>query len=74
MLYKIIWKLKALKQASDLPGKERKRISEAVESLADKSKWRNVKPLVNHVYDFRLRVGNYRVLFNCEKELKILKI
>lgn len=25
-------------------------------------------------YDYRLRVGRYRVLFNCEEEIKIIRI
>ena len=34
--YKIIWKIKALKQAATLPEKERTRISDTVETLSDK--------------------------------------
>jgi len=34
----------------------------------------NVKMLTNHNYDYRLRVGNYRVLFDWDTEIKIISI
>lgn len=34
--------------------------------LIDLSRARNVKALTGHAYGFRLRVGNYRVLFDVE--------
>ena len=40
----------------------------------NKADWNQVKQLVNHKYDYRMRVGRYRVLFNCENEVKIIRI
>jgi len=74
MDYDIIWKSKAIKQARKLPEADRKNVYGTVDKLKIKAKWANVKALTNHQYDFRLRVGNYRVLFNCEEEIKILEI
>nr|WP_218966867.1 hypothetical protein [Snodgrassella alvi] len=34
----------------------------------------NVKKLNNHQYDYRLRVGNYRVLFNYDGDISIVSI
>ena len=34
----------------------------------------NVKPLVNHEYTHRLRVGNWRILFNAFEEVSIVSI
>ena len=34
----------------------------------------NVKKLSNHLYDYRLRVGNYRVLFNYDGDISIVSI
>jgi mRNA-degrading endonuclease RelE of RelBE toxin-antitoxin system len=36
--------------------------------------WHNVKRLINHKYDYRLKVGNYRVVFDFEKKAKIISI
>lgn len=34
----------------------------------------NVKALVNHDYSYRLRVGNYRVFFEFDGDVKIVWI
>lgn len=34
----------------------------------------NVKKLVNHQYDYRLRVGNYRVMFNFDGIIHVVSI
>ena len=34
----------------------------------------NIKKLTNHQYDYRLRVGNYRVLFNVHECIEIISI
>jgi len=33
-----------------------------------------VKKLVNHEYQYRLRIGDYRVLFDWDGEIKIVEI
>jgi mRNA interferase RelE/StbE len=73
-MFEIIWKSKALKQALKLPLMDRKRVSQAVSRLKDKEGWVNVKHLAKHKYDYRMRVGRYRILFNCEETIKIIKI
>ena len=35
---------------------------------------RNVKALMNHEYSYRLRVGNYRVFFEFDGAVRIVKI
>jgi mRNA-degrading endonuclease RelE of RelBE toxin-antitoxin system len=75
MNHKIEWKTKAVKQLLKIPQQDAKRIKDAVSSLEkDESEWRNVKKLVHHQYSHRLRIGNYRVLFNSGEELVILVI
>ncbi len=72
MLYNVTIKNKALKQAVKIPMNNRVRIFEGIKNLKDSETWGDVKRLVNHIYDYRLRVGNYRVLFNLtEKSLDI---
>lgn len=34
----------------------------------------NIKVLVNHKYDYRLRIGQYRVLFTWDDEIQIVQI
>jgi len=60
----IEWKRKAVKQLLKLDKKVQPSITSAVDALADYQNARNVKPLSNHQYDYRLRVGQYRVLFD----------
>nr|WP_278976359.1 type II toxin-antitoxin system RelE/ParE family toxin [Oligella urethralis] len=53
---------------------DRKRISDAVDLLADFENAVNVKRLVNHQYGYRLRVGRYRVLFDVQTQIKIVDV
>ena len=36
--------------------------------------WSNVKKLTNHAYQYRLRVGQYRVFFDVDSDVKIVAI
>jgi mRNA interferase RelE/StbE len=65
---KIEWNKRAYRQLKRLPKKTRTAVINAVEKLPDPDGWRNVKSLKNHEYDYRLRVGQYRVLFDLEEE------
>ena len=64
MKYNVTIKNRALKQAMKIPMENRVRIFAGIQNLRDSDTWGDVKRLVNHIYDYRLRVGNYRVLFN----------
>lgn len=46
----------------------------AVQALAHMPYVINVKALVQHRCEYRLRVGNYRVLFDWKREVKIIEI
>ncbi|MCG8336476.1 MAG: type II toxin-antitoxin system RelE/ParE family toxin [Proteobacteria bacterium] len=71
----IKWNRKALKQLMKLQLKTRKVIIAAVEKLPTSDGWRNVKQLTDHNYQYRLRVGRYRVFFDLEmSELRIYLI
>jgi len=73
-MYQILWEKKALKQLSRIPVDDRKSINESVKNLSNWPDCRNVKILMNHEYQYRLRVGRYRVFFDLENILKILRI
>ena len=63
----IQWKPKALKQLRKIPMQDSMAIRHSVNTeLIDLSRARNVKALTGHAYGYRLRVGNYRVLFDIE--------
>lgn len=64
---RIEWQPKALKQLRKIDAQHSFAIRQGVSAeLVDLSVARNVKALVNHLYGYRLRVGNYRVFFNFE--------
>jgi len=70
----IRWAPKALKQARKLDKPTRTTITEAVETLKGMPDTRNVKALTKHRYGYRLRVGNYRVLFDWDGEIRIVEV
>lgn len=59
----IEWSKKAKKQIQKIPANYKIAIIEAAEGLATFPNTENVKKLKNHQYDYRLRVGRYRVFF-----------
>jgi mRNA-degrading endonuclease RelE of RelBE toxin-antitoxin system len=71
---KVRWSKRAKRQLARIPMKYRIAITDATRSLANFPDCRNVKPLKNHIYDFRLRVGRYRVFFDHDSEIKIIAI
>ncbi|OFS84051.1 cytotoxic translational repressor of toxin-antitoxin stability system [Oligella sp. HMSC05A10] len=73
-MYDINWSNRAKKQLRKIDITDRKRISDAVDLLADCENAVNVKRLVNHQYGYRLRVGRYRVLFDVQTQIKIVDV
>lgn len=65
MNYKISFKPKALKDLQDVDKRDRARIVEKVEAMQNDLAG-DVKKLTNLTPEYRLRVGNYRVLFEIE--------
>ncbi len=55
-------KPKAIKDLENLPKNMKVSILEKI-CLASEGNTSNIKKLINHKYQYRLRVGNYRVLF-----------
>jgi mRNA interferase RelE/StbE len=65
MNYQITFKPRALKDLARLPGGDRRRTVARIEGLRDTLAG-DVKKLTNFTPEYRLRVGNYRVLFEIE--------
>ncbi len=66
----IKWRKKALRQLRKIKDAQtRSTIKDAAGALAAFLDCRNVKRLVNHQHDYRLRVGSWRVFFNEAMEI-----
>jgi mRNA interferase RelE/StbE len=70
----INWTPKAAKQLRKLDKQMQGPIRDAVTKLETMPNSQNVKALTNHSSAYRLRVGNYRVLFDWDGEIKIVEI
>lgn len=71
----VIWQLKALKQLKKIGDRfVQERILAATRGLSAFPACPNIKPLVNHEYTHRMRVGNWRVLFNAFEEVSIEEV
>lgn len=68
----IEYSTKVLRQLRKLP--EAAHIRDKINTLAHMPDCANVKKLVNHEYQYRLRVGNYRVFFNFDGAIQIVSI
>lgn len=71
----IFWQPKALRQLRKIESRANAQIREAVTTeLVNLSAARQVKALTNHPYDYRLRVGSYRVFFNFDGAVHIVSV
>jgi mRNA interferase RelE/StbE len=70
----INWTQKAVKQLRKLDRQQQIAIRDGVGTLTAMPECQNVKALTNHQYGYRLRVGNYRVLFNWDGSIKVVEI
>lgn len=76
-MYQVSIKRKAAKVLRALQAKQRERIAESIQQLGfnPDNEALDVKPLKNHeIAQYRLRVGQYRVLFDRDDHLKIIAI
>ncbi len=71
MRYQIEFKPRAIKDLKALPAPEGRRIVAKIEALGNDLAG-DVKNLTNFTEEYRLRVGNYRVLFEVEGEKVVI--
>ena len=71
MKYDIQFKPKAVKDIEDLPSRIQARILARIEEMSNDLKG-DVKRLTNFTPEYRLRIGDYRVLFEIEEETVII--
>ena len=75
MSYRISIRKQALKEIEDLPRKASKQVSAAIDSLADTPRPVGCKKLKGeHSYIWRIRVGDYRVLYKIDDVIKIIEV
>jgi len=75
MIYDIEWQLKAVRQFEKIKDHvSRVTILDAVNTLAFFPNRRQIKALSKHHYGYRLRAGQYRVLFNVVDVVHIVMI
>ncbi len=67
MKYTSELKPKAIKDLKSIPPNERERIVTRIERMEENLQG-DVKKLTNHTPEYRMRSGNYRVLFEIEGE------
>ncbi len=71
----VIWQPKAVNQLKKIGDRlVQERILTASRGLADFPACPNVKRLTNHEYTHRLRVGDWRILFNVFEEISIASV
>jgi mRNA interferase RelE/StbE len=71
----VIWQPRAFKQLNKIGERTiQERILTASRGLSEFPACSNVKRLVNHERTYRLRVGNWRVLFDVFEEISVISI
>ena len=71
----INWQPKALRQLRKIDTHIGRQIRSSVTAeLTDLATARNVKALTNHEFNYRLRVGDYRVFFEFDGAVRIVSI
>lgn len=63
MQYGVVFSRRAVKELDGMPARVREKIIEKVEAMTD-GLTGDIKKLTNHQPAYRLRVGDYRVLFD----------
>ena len=73
-LYKIEWKHSAKKELKKLDKQIVPRILQAVENLANNPYSSGSKKLIGSDSIYRIRVGNYRIVYNLKSSVLIIEI
>jgi mRNA interferase RelE/StbE len=74
-MYRIAYTTRALKQLQGIQRQESKKLRDTINrKLIDPFNASGVKKLASSDYEFRLRVGKYRVFYNVDKVAVITRI
>jgi mRNA interferase RelE/StbE len=72
--YQILWKKSAVKDLQKLPPEIARNIFALVSALADEPRPHNCKKLISLANHYRMRVGDYRVVYRIEDEILVIEI
>ncbi len=70
----IEWTKKAVKQLRKFHKSDQKKIFTDAQDLKKWPSCHNVKSLKNHEYQYRLRIGRFRIFFDVFSKIKIIRI
>jgi len=73
-MYKVLIKNSALKEIQQIPKTFRIKIIETIDSLANSPRPSGVKKLENFNNSYRVRVGQYRIIYKIEDRQLIVEI
>ncbi|MBU4609482.1 type II toxin-antitoxin system RelE/ParE family toxin [Achromobacter sp. GG226] len=73
-MYRINWSSRAKKQLRKVDRQAQVSIIDAVGQLVTFPSAKNVIALTKHEFGYRMRVGNYRVLFDADTEVRIIEV
>lgn len=74
-VYKLVYARSVKKDIRRIDSSKLKRIKEEIEKLVDFPDVKNIKKLTRHpVSDFRLRIGDFRVLFDVDTVNRVINI
>ncbi|MDP1727712.1 MAG: type II toxin-antitoxin system RelE/ParE family toxin [Bacteroidota bacterium] len=75
MIYRVVIRKQALKELEELPLKTNKQISKSIDSLSINPRPAGCKKLKGDNEEmWRIRAGNYRVLYTIEDKIKVVEI
>jgi mRNA interferase RelE/StbE len=74
MAFRIEWKKSTRKDLRKLPSNTAERIVEAVEELAENPFPHGVEKLSGSEYAYRIRLGDYRIVYEVVAESKLVEI
>jgi mRNA interferase RelE/StbE len=74
MTYRIIIPKLVQKQLDDLPKKQRERLISAIRLLVDEPRPSGVKKLKGYDKTYRIRVGDYRIIYKIEDQEKLILV
>jgi mRNA interferase RelE/StbE len=72
--YQVRWKRSAAKELKTLPRATLLRVLEAVDTLATDPRPRNARKLTGSERTYRIRVGDYRVLYTVEDDMLTVEV
>lgn len=69
MIFEVVIETAAQRQLDKLPEQERERLEAVIDRLAEQPRLSGVKKLQGYPDSWRIRVGDYRVLYRIEKRV-----